>query len=237
MSDTYVYPGTKVLINLSDIRCQKKLDDYENTFVNLSLLKILKDEFVITSSNDVYWLHKQLFQEVYEWAGSPRTLNIYKEEIVLNGQSVEYSNFAEIPDDQKMLDSVIKQTKWESLSKPKLIIDISSMILKLWRIHPFREGNTRTITTFLFFFLKNNGFSLNVELLMKNVKFFRNALVMSSIKEYSECEHLQNILNDAIENFGEHSMRSSKIMDDSKYKTIKGHDMEEYTYNYHTVKE
>lgn len=237
MPDTYVYPGTSVLVNLGNIRDQSKLDEYENTLVNLALIKLLDEKFKINSSKDVFLIHKKLFMEVYEWAGVPRTLNIFKNELVLNGLSVEYSTHSEIINELNKLDSVVLTTNWDKLSKPELIIELSAMISKLWRIHPFREGNTRTITTFLYFFLKNHDFTLNVKLLKENAKFFRNALVMSSLDKYSELAHLQNILNDVIDNKNASKKESKVKPSNEKYKTIKGIKMENYNYNYHAVKE
>lgn len=236
MHDSYVYPGTTILVNLNSIKDQKKLDQLENTLVNLALIKILKEDKRMNSLREVYWIHKQLFQEIYGWAGKPRKLNIYKNEIVLNGKSVTYSTHTDIKNDIYNLNLLFVDKDWKSLSKPQFVIEISILISKLWRIHPFREGNTRTVTTFLYFFLKGYGIDLNQEFLKNHAKFFRNALVMSSIDDYSEYGHLQNILDDAIIYTGVNKAKSAKL-DKSKYSTIKGIDMDNYAYNYHSTKE
>ena len=102
-----------------------------------------------------------------------------------------------------------------------------SIISRLWRIHPFREGNTRTVTTFLYLFERQIELKVNIDFIGKHAKYFRNALVMSSIDEYSEYEHLTNILMDSI---------SLKDINENKYKTIKEYEVEKYTYQTHKIK-
>lgn len=55
------------------------------------------------------------------------------------------------------------------------------MIAEIWEVHPFREGNTRTVSVFAFLFLKQYGYDLNAELLSRHAKYFRNALVMAAL--------------------------------------------------------
>ena len=41
-------------------------------------------------------MHKFIFQDIFDWAGEPRSIAIYKEEGILQGQSVEYSDPGDI---------------------------------------------------------------------------------------------------------------------------------------------
>ena len=71
---------------------------------------------------------------------------------------------------------------------------------------------------------------MNREFISKQAKYFRNALVLASIGEYSEYNYLEEILRDSI---------SFKMIDDNmhnKYQTIKGYNLEKYKYNYHSTK-
>ena len=68
----------------------------------------------------------------------------------------------------------------------------------MWKIHPFREGNTRSVVVFLYFLAKQNNLELDTKLVGDNAKYFRNALVMASIDEYSESNYLNKILKDAL---------------------------------------
>ena len=228
--DPYVYDDINVLKNLANIKKQNKLDDYETTMVNLGIIKLLKSDNEIVKVNDIFLIHKILFENVYDWAGDKRIINIYKTEPILNGLSVTYSDYKKIDFDLNKIQKDIDYTKWETLSKNEMINRIVKIISSIWQVHSFREGNTRVVTLFLYFFLKNLGFKVNREFIHRHAKYFRNALVLASIGEYSEYNYLEEILKDSI---------IFKIVDEDlniKYQTIKGYNLDKYEYNYHSSK-
>lgn len=193
-------------------------------------MKILEEGFVVTSVNDVLKLHKLLFEEVYEWAGTVRTINIEKQESVLHGLSVHYGEKNSILKDLNRLNKALLNLN----AKDNFVKDLTRLISKIWQIHPFREGNTRTITVFLYFLLKKYNLGLNVDLIGKSSKYFINSLVLASIGEYSEFNHLEVILNDAI--FGDSKNVDKTKTRDTKYSKIKNFDLSKYKYNFHTKK-
>lgn len=228
MKDIYIYPNTNVLINKLGIKTSKELDNAENAFVSLNIANLLSHPFEIKSVFDIKKIHQQLFSDLYEWAGENRKINMFKEEPVLNGLSVSYSDYRELDKSLKKLDQDFMDVNWKKLSKKEIIDHIVILISRLWRIHCFREGNTRTTTTFLYLFLKQLSLNVNVDFIGKHAKYFRNALVLASIDEYSEYEHLTNILLDSI---------SIKDSDGGKYKTIRDYEVEKYEYRKHQYKD
>ena len=96
-----------------------------------------------------------------------------------------------------------------------MINKIVRIISSIWQVHSFREGNTRVVTLFLYYFLKKLGFKVNREFIDKHAKYFRNALVLASIDEYSEYNYLEEILKDSkIEIIGEkhNSLYDAKVI-------------------------
>lgn len=227
MVDKYIYPGTRVLINKLDIKDEKKLDGAEYSIVSLNINNLIRNPILIRSLKDIFVIHKILFSDLYEWAGNKRNINIYKEEPILAGLSVNYSDYNSINTDLNKLDKEFIKMNWKELKSKEKIDKIVWFISKLWRIHPFREGNTRTVTTFLYLFVKQIELKVNTDFIGKHAKYFRNALVMASIDEYSEYEHLTNILMDSI---------SLKEINENKYKTIKEYEVEKYAYQTHNIK-
>lgn len=228
--DPYVYDDTNVLKNVANIKEQNKLDDYESTMVNLGIIKLLKSNIKINNTNDIFLIHKFLFENVYEWAGEKRVINIYKTEPILNGLSVTYSDYKKIDFDLNEIQKDIDLTNWEQLSKNEMICKGVKIISAIWQVHSFREGNTRVVTLFLYYFLKKIGFKVNREFIDKHAKYFRNALVLASIGKYSEYNYLEEILKDSI---------SFKVIDNEhnlKYQSIKGYNLDKYEYNYHNSK-
>jgi len=229
MKDPYLYEDSDVLINKANIKVRSLLDEFENRMTTLGLITILKTDMKIIEVKDIFQIHKTLFSNVYEWAGQKRTINIFKNEPILNGLSVEYTSYNQINKELEIVTATYFMQKWEVLSKEEFMHLFTRMIAKIWQIHPFREGNTRVISAYGLLFLKQNGYKFDVDIIAKNAKYFRNALVMASLNEYAEYNYLQNILFDAIE--GKHSEPNT-----SKYNKIKGYDVNQYEYNYHEVK-
>lgn len=228
MKDIYVYPNTNVLINKLNIKTIKELDDAENALVSLNIANLLSNPFEIKTVFDIKKIHKHLFSDLYDWAGENRKINMYKEEPILNGLSVSYSDYREIDNDLNKLDKDFKKVQWNDLNMLETINNIVRLISRMWRIHCFREGNTRTTTTFLYLFMRQLSLKVNVDFIGKHAKFFRNALVLASIDEYSEYEHLTNILIDSI---------SLKNTTEGKYKTIREYEVEKYEYRKHEYKD
>ena len=61
-------------------------------------------------------MHKYIFQDIYQWAGEFRTINIEKEEPALGGLSIEYSDKANIEKDLSTVLSNMVLRPWKSLS-------------------------------------------------------------------------------------------------------------------------
>ena len=228
MKDPYVYENSYVLINKLNIKDSKKLDEAEGAIVSLNMANLLTNPIKIKSVFDIKKIHKTLFNDLYEWAGENRTMNMYKDEPVLNGLSVAYSDYKNIDTHLKRLDLSFKAINWEDLSKKETIEVLVDTISKLWRIHCFREGNTRTVTTFLYLLMKQINLKTNVDFIGKHAKYFRNALVLASIDQYSEYEYLENILMDSI---------SLKVQSTGQYKTIREYEVDKYEYRSHKYKD
>ncbi|MBU1094395.1 MAG: Fic family protein [Firmicutes bacterium] len=229
MKDPYIYQVSDVLINKANISDKDKLDEFENRMTNLALILLIKDSFEIHTSKDVFKIHQKLFGNVYDWAGEPRNIDIYKEEPIINGKSVEYTIHKNIIKEMNSIDNQFFNQDWELLGKEDFIHLFTRMIAEIWKVHPFREGNTRTVSAFAYLFLKQYGYNFNAELISHHAKYFRNALVMASLGQYAEYKYLQNILIDAI---------SNKVEMDKKgnYTRIKDYHMDQYKYAYHKVK-
>lgn len=195
---------------------------------NLALVKIFRQHLPINSVFDIFTIHEMLFEKVYGWAGKARTINIFKQEPILNGLSVDYSAHESIMKDLKIIDELYLNQDLKKLDKQAYIHVFTRLIAGIWKVHPFREGNTRTVLAFAFLLLNQNGFKYNAEIIHKNAKFFRNALVMASLGKYAEYNYLQTILTDVIE---------GKSTDSGeKYKKIKEYQVDNYRYEYHKIK-
>jgi cell filamentation protein len=76
MSDPYVYPETDVLINKAGIRDPAKLEQFERLMTAQRMLQPLTRTPITYAGYKA--IHRHLFQDVYDWAGQPRTVDIGK---------------------------------------------------------------------------------------------------------------------------------------------------------------
>lgn len=103
-------------------------------------------------------IHRRLFSALYDWAGEPRTINIYKAEPLLGGKSIDYIFASYIDTALKELQKEFANTDWGSLNPSKKIEKVCYFVSEFRHIHPFREGNTRTSAMALYFLIKKTGF-------------------------------------------------------------------------------
>ena len=226
MRDPYVYEGTNVLINKLNIRDEKELDDAESELIVFSIEELKQESFQINTINDCLKIHKYLFGDLYEWAGQPRTIDIFKGESLLNGQSIDYVFASYIPVALNDLNKEFVDIDWEKLNSNEKIEKICYFVTEFWHIHPFREGNTRTSAMMLYFLIKKAGLHVNIDFLSKNGKYFRNALVLNSLYSNSKPEYLLGIVSDAV---------TIKNVSNKKYEAIDGFEVDKYSYTNHTV--
>ena len=191
------YPESDVLINNYNICDKELLEKFEIQKVFAKLLGLDIKPTRIRYTYDIVHLvniHKYLFGDIYEWAGTFRKENLYKSERVLSGGSAEYADYHEIENRLEILLLEYKDFAWSECKNRNEVV--SDFLLELWSIHPFREGNTRTCITFLWHYLKGKGLNFQVSLLRNNPMYVRDSLVMAN---YDQKEYLRKILSDAFQ--------------------------------------
>jgi fido (protein-threonine AMPylation protein) len=125
-------------------------------------------------------IHRQLFAGVFGHAGKIRDCNLSKREWVLGGESVVYDDYRTV---RASLDYDFDKEKafdYSGSGERKAVEHIAKFIADLWQIHPFREGNTRTIAVFAIKYLRTFGYDVENETFEKNSQYFRNALVRAN---------------------------------------------------------
>ena len=214
------YPESDVLINKYNIRDKELLEKFEIQKVFAKLLGLDVKPTRIAYTYDVKHMvniHKYLFGDIYEWAGTFREENLYKSERVLSGGSAEYADYQEV---KKRLEKLLQEyadIDWKKTSSKGDVV--SEFLLALWSIHPFREGNTRTCITFLWHYLKGKGVDFQVSLLRNNPMYVRDSLVMAN---YDQKEYLRRIISDALQDgVSELEYSMSKEQAGEQYKIAK----------------
>ena len=196
--DIYLFEDCKVLKNKLGIKDEAQLDKAESEFASISMMELMDSGFSDFSPSGVYKIHKAIFGDVYDWAGEYRIINIQKREPLLAGKSVWYSSWEKIDKDLKAAWNKIDAVDWANLSHDDFSKAIAHLFSAVWQIHPFREGNTRTVVVLIALFAEHYGYYFDYELMAASAGYVRNTFVLCCFGENSKFEHLEKILIDAI---------------------------------------
>ena len=154
----------------------------ECDLVSIRTVKLLENKEFKFSIDYLKKIHKSLFSDILKknYVGIFRNYNISKNESVLSGNSVIYTDYRELTECLNYDFEREKKNDYKNLPLDEKINKVSNFISSIWQVHPFIEGNTRTIIIFLIKYLKKLGFKLNEDIFMENSLYFRNALVLSN---------------------------------------------------------
>ena len=142
--------------------------------------EILSETAFSFSPNEYISIHRKLFQGIYKHAGKIRDYNITKKEWVLDGATVMYGSASELRATLEYDFSQEKDFSYKGLSMNEIIHHLAVFISRLWQIHIFGEGNTRTTAVFFIKYLRTLGFSATNNIFAENAWYFRNALVRAN---------------------------------------------------------
>lgn len=204
MRDPYLYEDSQVLRNKLNIKDQDKLDEAEADYVVYRLKDLAMNPMPGEYNTEhLLKMHHYIFQDLYDWAGEPRVIAIYKEEYVLGGMSVEYSDPFDITKDIHFILSDMRKKAWKNMTREQAATEFCDSLARLWKVHPFREGNTRTTITFCCQYADEIGLNMNREIFEKNSRYVRTALVAYNAyfadgSNFSKKEYLERIVYDAI---------------------------------------
>ena len=187
-------------VHLSDDERTEEADK-----VSLRIAEILSETAFSFSPNEYIAIHRKLFQGIYNHAGKIRDYNITKKEWVLDGATVMYGSASELRATLEYDFSQEKDFSYKGLSMDEIIHHLAVFISRLWQIHIFGEGNTRTTAVFFIKYLRTLGFAATNDIFAENAWYFRNALVRANYTNlqkgiYETTEYLELFLRNLLLN-------------------------------------
>ncbi len=157
MTDKYCYPGTHVLINTLNIRDPEVLREAElNFWINAAarlpsrLPNALKFDLPLWQL-----IHKETFGKIYPWAGEIRDVMISK------GNAVHAAPRIISPYSNQILSQLKNENHLKGLKQEDFLKRGSYYFEELNAIHPFREGNTRTLKLFFSLIAHHAGYTID----------------------------------------------------------------------------
>lgn len=157
--------------------------------VAVRIAKILSEKAFSFTPNEYISIHKKLFAGTYGHAGKLRDYNITKKEWVLNGATVLYGSASELRATLDYDFAEEKKFSYKNLSMEDIIHHLALFVSRLWQIHVFGEGNTRTTAVFFIKYLRTLGFDVTNDIFAENAWYFRNALVRANYNDLKNGVH------------------------------------------------
>lgn len=153
--DPYIDPDSGVLHNRLGITDAQRLSEVEAglTLVALADLGIR----TLPGSYDLSHLrlfHREIFGDLYSWAGETRVVGIAKSDPFCLPQHIE-SYSAEV------FGALAKELHLQGLPRPVFLDRLTHYFAEVNAIHPFREGNGRTQRAFFHQLSREAGWTID----------------------------------------------------------------------------
>ena len=145
-----------VLHNLAKIEDEVILLAFESLKVSKRIEELLENPIKIKDSSSLLKIHHHLFQDVYEWAGKVRIVNISKDgKPFFNGERFDKAF--------QYLDSLISEYRIvKKTNSNEIAKKLAEILDTVNYLHPFREGNGRTQREFLRLLALEKEITLNL---------------------------------------------------------------------------
>lgn len=182
------YPDSTVLINKLNIRDQDTLSKAESILVTSCSAKAEKELSFKNVNFDYYKnIHRMIFSDLYDWAGTLRTINISKKGTVFCDHS-ELEQLGKLK-----FERLKKRCFLNNLPDSIFIDELTELYHELNMLHPFREGNGRTLRLFTTLLVRNTGRDIDFSLCDQDI------LIIAAVRAaQGDTSLLRNTLNDII---------------------------------------
>lgn len=150
------YEGTSCLINKLNIRDEKALARVEAK-ITFAKSSTLETESISSTFDFEHYkaIHKYLFDELYDWAGQTRSVNLSK----------KGTSFADVDEIERIADTCFKNLADNDYFRNQEFADFVDDIVDFYcvtnMLHPFREGNGRVQRAFISQLIRFNGYDIN----------------------------------------------------------------------------
>ena len=183
----YCYPDSNVLKNKLNIRDNKLLKTAEEEITLIKQMELLKNPIKGNFSKaHLMNIHKFIFEDIYSFAGKIRKEQISKADTLFYPPNLI----------DRELDKVFAKIKEKNMLKEtdeeKVFDNLAYVMAELNIIHPFREGNGRSIREFIRLMAKRMGYDLN----WGNVD--KEELLEASVFSVDDYKVLVKILKDCV---------------------------------------
>lgn len=151
------YPDTDIYINHFNLKDEELLDSVETEIVSIRMAEIIKMNKKWSFDFDhLKELHKMLFGDIYPFAGNVRFVSITKKTVFCMPQfidSMALQIFTKLKGDNYLVDQ----------EHESFVDDLAYYMAEIHALHPFLDGNTRTMRLFFRQLANSAGWEFNFD--------------------------------------------------------------------------
>lgn len=192
----YCYPESYVLKNKLNIKVQEELEEAERAITSIktsqAVVNRIEGDF---DFEHLKRIHRFLFEDIYDWAGCVRTVNISK--------GNQFCRFDYIEQQINQLFDKLKHENYllDCDGKENMGARLAYYLGEINVIHPFREGNGRTQRMFIEYLAHNAGYIIDF------AKISSDDMLEASARAYA-CDYdmMERIITKALSDKNEFSM-------------------------------
>lgn len=154
-TDPYIDPSTGVLRNKLGLTTQDQLDTAESDIASLEIVELTVENIPALATvnlDTLKQIHHRIFKDIYDWVGELRTISVGK----------DATKFCEPQfigaEGKRIFDELLSEDILFTISdKVTYVARLAYYYSELNLLHPFREGNGRTLRTFMSVLAMNTG--------------------------------------------------------------------------------
>lgn len=187
VNSIYCYPNSNVLVNKLNIHDNKKLEKIERKLVLLKLYELRQNKKI--GNFDIMHfisIHKFLFDDIYPFAGKLRTEDIAKD-------NFRFAKWEYIEEQLKELLEKLSKDNLDNLTKEQMSKKLAYYMSELNVLHPFREGNGRTIREFIRELAFKHGYYFEIK------EVSPEEMLLACIQSTVDTTHLEELIYKCLE--------------------------------------
>lgn len=154
--------------------------------VAANITGILLSETFDLSAVGLASLHKEIYNGVYENAGTPREIEVSKKEWVLGGDILSFASPEKVIYSLEQCLEKERQYRYDPSDSDEMIAHLVAFISKIWQICPFGEGNTRFTAVLTLLHLRKLGICYKIDTFKNDSWYFHNALVRANYRNIAK---------------------------------------------------
>ncbi|WP_442774185.1 Fic/DOC family protein [Lactococcus hircilactis] len=176
----YTYPNSSVLINRFNLTDADKAHEKEYQLTADRVIELARNPINVWTVKDILKIHGYLFQDMYDWAGQYRKVNISK-------QGNAFMAMQAFGSAETYMNSLLEDFHENVYNREEVIKGLAKILDNENYFHPFREGNGRTQREVIRSLAMSKGYKARINILEDDIyNLYMDGTVHSDITKLEQ---------------------------------------------------